>query len=86
MAQDEVAALLTELTSHPVTLVEVPPTGMRDGLVQAGLPSPMAEALVKFDVAASQGYHALVTPTVERLTGSQPVSLREVLRKHLAAA
>ena len=86
VTQDEVAALLTELTGQPVTHVEVPPQGLHEGLLHAGLPPSLAQVLVDFDVAASRGYHALVTPTVERLAGREPVSVREVLSKHLAAS
>ncbi len=86
VTQAELAALFGKLTGKAVTHVEVPPEGLRQGLLQAGLPPALAKALVEFDVAASQGYHALVTPTVERLTGSKPVAVEEFLAKHLPAA
>ncbi len=85
VTQDEVAVLLTELTGKTVAHVEVPPPALLEGLLHAGLPPELAKELVAFDVAASQGYHALVTPTVERLTGRPSVSIREVLGKHLAS-
>ncbi len=44
----------------------------------------MVKVIVDFDVEASQGYHAVATPTVERLAGTPPVTLREFLGKHLA--
>ena len=64
----------------------MPSAGLTEGLSHAGLPPYLVKVLVDFDVAASQGYHALVTPTVERLTGTAPQGLREFLRQHLAAA
>ena len=86
VTQDELAALLGEVTGQPVAHVEVPPPGLTEGLSHAGLPPYLVKVLVNFDVAASQGYHSLVTPTVERLTGTAPQGLREFLHKHLAAA
>ena len=86
VTQDELAALLGEVSGRLIAHVEVPPAGLAEGLSHAGLPPSLVKAVVDFDVAASQGYHALVTPTVERLTGTGPLTLREFLGKHLAAA
>ncbi len=85
VTQDQVAALLTELTGKSVAHVEVPPAGLHEGLTHAGLPPGLVKALVEFDVAASRGYHSLVTPTVERFSGEQPTDLRAFLGKHLGA-
>ena len=86
VTQDELAAPMSEVTGRPIVHVDVPPQGLTEGLTHAGLPPAMVKVIVDFDVAASQGYHALVTPTVERLAGSAPQPLQEFLRKHLAAA
>ena len=86
VTQDKLAALLGEVTGRPVAHVEVPPPGLAEGLSHTGLPPYVAKVVVDFDVAASRGYHALVTPTVERLTGTAPQPLKEFLRQHLAAA
>lgn len=86
VTQDELAAMLSQVTGRPVAHVEVPPPGLAEGLSHAGLPPHMVKVVVDFDVAASQGYHALVTPTVERLAGTASLPLQEFLRKHLAAA
>lgn len=86
VTQEEVAALLSQVTGKTVQHVEVPPPGLAEGLSHAGLPPHMVKVIVNFDVEASQGYHALVTPTVERLAGTQPVTLHEFLHKHLTVA
>ena len=79
------AALFSQVTGKSVQHVEVPPQGLAEGLSHAGLPPHMVKVIVGFDVEASQGYHALVTPTVERFTGAQPVVLRDFLAEHLKA-
>ncbi len=86
VTQDELAALLSEVTGKAIRHIEVPPQGLAEGLARAGLPPYMVKVIVNFDVEASQGYHALVTPTVERLAGTPPVTLREFLGQHLKAA
>ena len=85
VTQDELATLLGDATGKTVTHVEVPPQGLAEGLAHAGLPPYMVKVIVDFDVDAAQGYHALVTSTIERLTGARPVSLQEFLSKHLGA-
>ncbi len=86
VTQDELAAMMSEVTGKPIVHVDVPPQGLTEGLSHAGLPPVMVKVIVDFDVEASQGYHALVTPTVERLTGTRPVTIKEFLSKHLAEA
>ena len=86
VTQDELAAMLSEVTGKQIVHVDVPPAGLTEGLSHAGLPPRMIKVVVDFDVEAAQGYHALVTPTVRRLTGNAPQPLREFLGKHLAAA
>ena len=85
VTQDELAAMLSQVTGKHIVHVEVPPPGLAEGLSHAGLPPHMVKVVVDFDVEAAQGYHALVTPTVERLTGTRPLPLREFLDQHLAA-
>lgn len=86
VTQDELAALLGEVTGKSIVHLDVPSQGLTEGLSHAGLPPHMVKVIVDFDVEASQGYHALVTPTVQRLTGASPQALREFLGKRLAAA
>ena len=83
ITQDELAAILTELSGKPVVHVNVPPQGLADGLTSAGLPPVMVKVVVDFDVDASQGYHALVTPVVKRLTGTSSQTVKDFLKANL---
>ena len=85
LTQDEVAALFSQVTGKTVRHIEVPPRGLAEGLSNAGLPPHMVKVIVDFDVEASQGYHALVTPTIDRLTETPPMTLREFLCRHFKA-
>ena len=83
LTQDELAAIVSELTGRPLAHVAVPGDALREGLLAAGLPPPMADALVAFDVAAAEGYHAIRTSSVETLSGRPPTSVREYLTANL---
>ena len=85
LTQDALAALVTELTGRPIAHVPVPPEALREGMAGAGVPRFMADALVEFDVAAAEGYHALRTSSVETLSGRAPTSVREFLTANLDA-
>jgi len=85
VTQDKLAALLAEASGRPVAHIDVSADQLRAGLTGAGLPPFLADVLVDFDVAASQGYHALLAPTVKALTGREPGSVRDFLLANKAA-
>jgi NAD(P)H dehydrogenase (quinone) len=85
VTQDKLAALLAEISGRPVSHVDVSADQLRAGLIGAGLPPFVAGLLVDFDVAASQGYHAVLAPTVKTLTGREPGSVRDFLLANKAA-
>lgn len=85
VTQDEIAALLAEFSGKPVAHHDLPADALRQGLTAAGLPPVMVQVLVDFDVAASQGQHAIVTDVVETLTGRPPTSVRGFLEANGAA-
>jgi NAD(P)H dehydrogenase (quinone) len=85
VTQDKLAALLAEISGRPVSHVDVGADQLRAGLIGAGLPPFVAGLLVDFDVAASQGYHAVLAPTVKTLTGREPGSVRDFLLANKAA-
>ena len=85
VTQDEVAAIATELTGHPIKHVNLTLEAQRTGMAAAGLPPFLIDALQRFQVAASQGFHAVDTPAVKELTGRAPLSVREFLTAHRAA-
>ena len=85
VTQDEIAAIVSDVTGKKVTHIPVSPDDLRKGLTGAGLPSFLVEALVAFDIDAARGYHAINAPTVQELTGRAPTSVRAFLTEHRAA-
>jgi NAD(P)H dehydrogenase (quinone) len=85
LTQDELAAIASELSDKSVKHVRVSPDALLKGMVSAGIPALLASGLVEFDIDASRGYQAIVTPTVKELTGRDPISVRAYLSANKAA-
>ena len=56
-----------------------------DGMVQHGLPRPLAEAYGSFDAATAAGELEVKSESVERFTGTKPQALGDFLRANKAA-
>lgn len=85
VTQVEIAALYTSLTGRAVTRVPLIGEQLLAGLKSAGVPEFMAQLLVAFDRDTAQGHHAVITDTVERLSGRAPQSLQSFLEANKAA-
>lgn len=81
----ERAALFSQLSGKPVSVVALTPADLVSGMVAAGLPEDLAQALVAFQRDAVTGYHAVVTDAVERYSGRKPTSLADFLAANRSA-
>lgn len=84
LSGEEIAALASELSGRKVVHVSVPLEALVQGLVQHGLPQPLAEAYASFDAGIQKGELSTVTHAVRHLTGGEPQSVREFLTAHRA--
>jgi NAD(P)H dehydrogenase (quinone) len=80
----DLAAIASELTARPITRVTVSDTEYRAGLISRGAPESRADLLVGLFAASRKGEFAAVDPTLERLLGRPPMSLRDVLAARLS--
>ncbi|MFT4251357.1 MAG: NAD(P)H-binding protein [Caulobacter sp.] len=85
LTQDQLAALLAQVSGKPVVHQDIPLDALRAGLAQAGLPSVYVDILADFDAQAAEGQHAIVTDVVESLTGQAPTSVATFLAANRAA-
>jgi len=84
---DDLAQIYSEFGATPVAVAHVDDDAWVAAMVQhAGMPEPVARAYATFGVAQRQGYAAVITPTLERLTGRKPTTLRELLASRQAIA
>lgn len=85
VTQAELAAEFAKASGKPVARVGLTGEQLRGGLIAAGLPEGMADVMVAFDVDAADGYHAIVTDTVEQFSGRKPATLTAFLEANRAA-
>src|SRR5687768_1883189 len=82
LSQDDVAALLSEVSGRPVEAVAVDDEAFIEGLSAAGVPEPAAREIASYGRAIREGYIDQISDAVENLTGRPPRSLREVFEAH----
>jgi len=85
ITQDELARLASTLSGKPLRHVAVSRAAHSKILEGAGLPAFLIDALLNFNQAGAEGYHAISTPTVQQLTGKAPTSVEEFLSQNRAA-
>lgn len=81
----EIASAVSEALGKPLEVVQVPLEGLVQGMVQAGLPEPVARIFASFDANTAAGRVADVTGDFERITGRKPQSFSEWLHANKAA-
>jgi NAD(P)H dehydrogenase (quinone) len=82
VSQYNVAAIGAQVTGQPITYIPLELESLIQGMVEAGLPRPLAEGFATFDTAIAQGKFDEVTTTIEELTGRKPTSVIEFLTQH----
>jgi NAD(P)H dehydrogenase (quinone) len=82
LGQDDVAALLSEISGRPVEAVAVDDEEFVRGLAAAGIPEPVARGIASYGRAVREGFIGEASGAVEFLTGRPPRSLREVFEAH----
>lgn len=78
----ELAKFTSELVNKQVAYVDVSPEDLSTGLVGAGIPKPMADALASFDVSIREGYLKEVGSAVKDLTGTSPIDVSSYLKEN----
>ncbi|NMO34606.1 NAD(P)H-binding protein [Streptomyces sp. GMY01] len=82
LAYDDIAAIVTEATGHPVVHLRLSYEQMRDRLA-AQMSAEFAAMLAGMDLAIAQGAEDRVTDTVQRLTGRPPHTFRAVFEREI---
>ncbi len=82
---DEIARLASQVTGRPLVHTAIPADDLRQGLLGYGLPAPIADLVVSFDVAIANGEYQGVSPAVADLTGRAPAHLSDWLTANRAA-
>lgn len=92
----EVAAMLSEISGHPVQLIETDDAGMYAHFDALGIPrEPVddqsvagipwnSDDMVSFERSIREGWLAVCTDDVQRLTGRKARSVRQLIEAHAA--
>ncbi len=78
-----VAEIVSEVTGRPIRRVVVSDEEFRSRLVAQGSPESMANMYLGYFVASRQGEFATIDPTLARLLGRPPITLRDVVKTTL---
>jgi NAD(P)H dehydrogenase (quinone) len=79
---EQVAQLLAEVSGRELSYVEIDDKTFAEETEAAGVPELMVEALTGMGRAVREGYFAVQTDDYAKITGSDPLPLREVLEAH----
>jgi uncharacterized protein YbjT (DUF2867 family) len=75
----DIAAIASAVSGREIARVTVSDDEYRAGMVARGVPEPQADLLLGVFAASRRGEFAAVDPTLERLLGRAPTSVRDVL-------
>jgi NAD(P)H dehydrogenase (quinone) len=84
LSSDELAAIVSGVTGRTIVHVSVSDEVLVKGMVEHGLPEPIARLMTSFDHATRDGLLVNVSDTVERLSQRPPKRVSELIREQLA--
>jgi uncharacterized protein YbjT (DUF2867 family) len=81
----QLAERLSQAIGRQISFVDIPPEAMREALLASGLPAWQAEGIVEDYAHYRRGEAAVVTSTVEDLTGKKPITFAQFARDYAAS-
>ncbi len=81
----DLAAFASELSGRNIEHQPIPLAALIEGMVQHGLPRPLAEVYASFDAGIADGELDVASDSVARFTGQAPQSMKDFLRANKAA-
>lgn len=79
LSRYDIATIVSKISGKSVNYVPLTLEALVGGMVNAGLPQPVAELYASFDAAAAKGELDVVTNAVEELTGRKPTTVEDFL-------
>ncbi|MEQ9318430.1 MAG: NAD(P)-dependent oxidoreductase, partial [Polyangiaceae bacterium] len=80
VGQTDVAELLSNLAGTTIEVVPVSGEALCAGMVEHGVPEPVAALMVSIDAAIAKGTLAVTSTAVRDLTGTEATSVEQFLR------
>jgi uncharacterized protein YbjT (DUF2867 family) len=81
LTYDEVAESLSRAVGRTITHVDLPPNELRYGMLDMGMPEPIADRLLDLERYFREGHASRVTGDIERVTGQAPRRFADYARE-----
>jgi NAD(P)H dehydrogenase (quinone) len=81
----QIAAAASEILGKPITVVDVPSEGLKQGLASAGLPDFVVAMILSAEANTAAGKFNIVNDNIEKLTGKPPIALKAFLEANKGA-
>ncbi len=85
LSRADMAAIASEISGKTIPYVPLTVEVLKQNLLAAGLPQPIADLVASFDAGIAKGQFEAVTNTVEELTGRKPVGVADFVAAQRAA-
>jgi len=85
LSSRDLAALASEIAGRAIEHQPIPLSALIEGMVQHGLPRPLAEVYASFDAGTAAGVLDVTSDSVARFSGQKPQSMADFLRANKAA-
>lgn len=85
LSRGDLAAIASEISGKTIPYVPLTAEVLAQNLTAAGLPQPVVDLIVSFDVGIAKGQFEVVTNTVEELTGRKPAGVADFVAAQRAA-
>jgi uncharacterized protein YbjT (DUF2867 family) len=79
------AEILSRVLGKPLRYTDVPPAAARDGMLQSGMPTELADGVMQLYTRMRDDHIAQMTDTFERVAGRKPRRFEAWCRDHMAA-
>ncbi|MEQ8479609.1 MAG: SDR family oxidoreductase [Hoeflea sp.] len=81
---EEIAALASNATGKPLSVVHLDDAQLAGGMAEAGVPAPFIPTFVSFDANTREGKISMVTGDAATLSGVEPTGLESFLKANSA--
>jgi uncharacterized protein YbjT (DUF2867 family) len=79
----DIAAAFTNALGRPVAYSDIPPEAAKAGMLEAGLPEWLADAINELSVGMRNGEFAEITDVVQSVGGREPTTLQDFIDENV---
>lgn len=73
----DIAEILSKGAGREISYVDIPEAAAREGMIDSGMPSEMADAMLELLAVYKAGYGANISPAVKQILGRDPIRFEQ---------